>query len=150
MEVFHEGVRGAVVAEKLVRTLVDPRRERVFRTTLLARDRVEERLLSEPTEEALDVAVEALLRDGDARIDVARQRLRPIGEALVHPRDLRVVLVVLEEVLVLVRKDSLVQKRPGGRVQAWIRRRLGRRGPGPHVVSLGSRVCHFVLGEKLV
>ena len=55
--------------------------------------------------------------DRQGRVDVADERLRPVGEALVDPVDLVRVLVALEQVLVLVREDALVE---GGRAGALV------------------------------
>ena len=61
------------------------------------------------------------------RVDVAGERLGPVGEALVDPVDLVGVLVVLQQVLVLVGERALVLVRPRGELGTgrWTARSAG-------------------------
>ena len=77
VEVEHERVRRAVVAEDLAVSLVTPERERVLRATV-PRVRVRRRLHAEPAEEALDVRVEMLIRDRSLGAAVPRQLDREV------------------------------------------------------------------------
>ncbi len=127
-EELHHRVGGAVVAEDLPLevVLVPPQVQRVLGPAV-PWDRIELRLDPQPSEEALDVAVRPEVRDRDARVHVARERLGPVGQALVHPGRLAGVHVVQQQVLVLVGEDSLVQERPRRRARAQVGGRLVRR-----------------------
>ncbi len=96
------------------------------------------------------MVVEALDRDGAGRLDIAGHRLRPVGEALVDPAELRAVLVVLEEMLVLVGEDALVQEGPTDGVRARVGRRRVRRVCTGQVEPVERVDGHDVPVEELV
>ena len=131
VEVLHHRVRRPVVAENLGVTLVAPERQGVLRPACLTRIGLKvDDCRSQPRKHWTWLSKPLTVTGREA--DVAGHRLRPIGETLVHPVELRVVLVVLEEMLVLVGEDALVQERPTDRIRARVGRRrvAGRRPSG--------------------